>query len=148
MNDKLIRITPDGSFSLIDNSYEGIRNAIGGSFDFVYAHATLGAYIEDEGLLTGSRFNCVASLGLQRAVFGVVVITRGDTDDEGNTVAPDDRLVEFFRINANVWQNVVASAEDIGQDIMPAANEATVPGPTIIGFDNQEDFLRAIGRLP
>lgn len=145
MNTKLIRITPEGEFSLIDNGYESLRDGVGSSFDFVYAHSTVGAYIEDEGLLTGARFNLVASLVLQRALFGNVVITKGDTDDEGNTLPPADVLVEYVRVQAGTWRQIVEDAASIGQNVITKANEATVPAPTITGFDDADAFFQAMG---
>lgn len=145
MNKQLVRIQPNGTLTMIDNKYQAISEGVGASFDFVYAHAAIGFYIDDEGLLNGSRFNCVASMMAGRALYGNAVLTNGDTDNEGETLPPSDEVLHFARSLSSLWTAVVYNATMTGQDVMPPSNEATVPAPTITSYDDAESFFQAMG---
>jgi len=84
---------------LPDQSYEVIRDTVGGLIDAVRAADFVG-YVHDEGLLIGLAPNIMASMLFQRPIMGEVVIVgcvneNGDYDGENYDV-PEIFLTEKF----------------------------------------------------
>jgi GTP-dependent phosphoenolpyruvate carboxykinase len=141
-NTDLYRITPEGQVNSIANEFGAIRDALDGQpFDFVYVHPEVGFYVDDEGMLNGSKLNLVASLTAGRALYGTVVLSKGDTDAEGETLPPKTEVIDYVKHYAHLWRHVVADAERLGQNVLPTANEATVPPPVITTFASDDEFF-------
>jgi hypothetical protein len=95
------------------------------------------------------QFNAPASMFMARALFGPVVLCAAEPDGEGNTLPPSERAVEGLAALCRLWQRVVADAESLGQDVIPHANEFTVPPPRIISMDDEEfDHYLNTGSFP
>jgi hypothetical protein len=144
MNKQVLQIKPDGTVTAFPCSYSGISAGVGAPFDFIGGNG-IGMYVDDEGLLNGSRFNGAASMITGRAIYGNAVLCHDTPDSEGNTLPPSEHTRQFAELLAKLWRNVVLNAEQVGQDVMPKSNEATVPAQTITSFDNLDDFFKAIG---
>lgn len=127
MTGQLLRIAEDATTSRIDNTYQGIRDAIGNTFDYVYADPRLGAYVDDEGLLQELALNVVASMFVGVALFGPVVVCHGDPDDNGDTLPLDEGSMVAIESAAKMWQNVIDNATGAGQDITVNADSGTIP---------------------
>jgi hypothetical protein len=148
-NGELLVIRPDGTTDLIPNTSEAITAGLDGEWlDYLPVRPDLGLYIQEEGLLLGSRLNTPVSLLSSRAVFGPVVLT-GGTDEEGNDLPPGPDYVLLARSFGEAWVSVLADAERGGQDLTIVANPDTVPPPQIIdmndpAFASVEGFERFI----
>ena len=143
MSGELYAIDTDGSVIPVANSYEGIKAGCGGAtIDFLQANQHVGFYIDDEGMLNGQRLNVVVSLMAGRALYGPAVLTAADTDEDGNTLPPDEMSVRFAQILGVHWRQVVDDAAEKGQDPYVTANAETIPPPQIIGFGDADAFMR------
>ena len=143
MSGELYAIDTDGSVIPVANSYEGIKAGCGGAtIDFLQANKHVGFYIDDEGMLTGQRLNVVVSLMAGRALYGPAVLTAADTDEDGNTLPPDEMSVRFAQILGVHWRQVVDDAEQKGQDPYVMANADTIPPARIVSWDNPDDFMK------
>jgi len=133
--DQLLAVTPDGKYRLVPNTYEGIKEGAGSPFDFVHSDF-VGMYIDDEGMLKELPLNVPASVFMARALYGPVVLCAAQPDDEGDTLPASKRQVDSLMAIARLWQEVVADAARLGQDVMVHAVEATIPPPTIVQLDD------------
>lgn len=146
--DTLLLVTPEGDVTEVPNSYDGIKDTLDGRpFDFVYGAPNVGCYIDDEGLLTGLALNVPASIIMIRAVYGPIVLCRGATSDDGDTLPPDDSLRAVMTLTAERWREVVRSAVAVGQVPFAYAEADTVPLPEVISL-TQEQAARFFGGEP
>jgi len=131
-NNKLIVVEPDGTYRLIDNRYEEIRNVLS-PFDFTsLPGSSTGAYIGDESLLTGELFNFIASLIVGRPLWGTAILAAAQPDEEGNTLPPDKRVLPMVEGYSAMWNQLWQMAAQVGQVPAARANADTVPPPTIM----------------
>jgi hypothetical protein len=146
---KLLVVRVDGETSVVECSYEGIREGLSGmTFDFVQGQ-TLGCYVPDEGLLTGEVLNVPMSILFGRPLYGTAVVCAAQPDDFGNTLSPTREDVAFLVELADAWGRVVANAALIGQEVYVTANLDTLPPPKVVAMD-EEQFARWIehGEMP
>ena len=136
----LLGVKPDGSTAEVPNTYDCIREGVGSWFDFVVVSATCGFYIRDEGLFDGSVLNTPASIFAGRPIYGEVVLTAAQPDDEGDTQPPSERDAALLLHLARCWASVVANAD--GQDLTIRPDGDKVPPFQIIQFETQEEFLK------
>jgi len=136
--DHLVGITEDAHIGPVPNEYEGIKEMLRDeTLTFVRVSETAGFYIDDNGMLNGSKLNVCASMFAGRPLYGPVVLTYATPDDEGETLCPleeDAMLLMHFAIR---WHNVVENAQRIGQDLSVIANPDTIPPPEIIPLDDE-----------
>lgn len=149
MNDKLLGMNPDGTCAALDNNYESIRQFIGNTIDLCGGWGPVSAFIDDDGMLSERELNVPGSLALGRAIYGPVVVCAPEADDEGNTLAPDDASFNMLRDWSAIWQYVVNSAAEMGQDLTVRANPDTIPPPRFISLTPEtfDEYLRT-GKVP
>lgn len=139
---ELLAVRPDGTWEMVECSYEGIKHGLNqATIDFLGA-GTAGAYIDDEGMLTGQPLNVPVSLFFGGALYGPVVLSAGQPDDEGNTQPAHPRAVTVLRDLAEQWQRVLADAARKGQRIEVFPDADTIPPPTIVAIESDEDIRR------
>lgn len=138
MNGDLLLINPDGTNNMIRNGYEGLRDAIGGAFDFVDAQGSVGIYVHDEGMLIGLPLNTPVSIMIGRPLYGPCVICAPEPDEEGDTLPAPDSTVAAFRAIARLWSMVVSNALHVGQTVDVYPNADTIPPPTVTEFSAEE----------
>ena len=136
---KLLAVEPSGRCYTVPNSYEGIKDGLGG--------ATLDAlplpdnehclFVDDNGMVNGLALNVPASMLAQQALYGPVVLA-GAPDSEGETQPPSDRMAKAVANMAMTWRRVNIDATAKGQDLTVTANPATVPPPELISLSDEE----------
>ena len=137
--DELYACDPDGTFTTVECSYEGIKQGMhGATIDFVQAHDT-GFFVDDEGMLNGGQLNVIASMMTGLALYGPVVLCAGEPDRNGDTVPPPEGAARAMEAMAEAWRHVVADARRKGQEPFVAASADTLPMPTIIALP--DDWL-------
>ena len=146
---QLLVIQVDGTTRMVPCRYEGIRDGVGDTaFDFVRG-VTVGAYIDDEGMLNGSPLNVPLSITFGRPLYGPGVLCAASPDGFGNTLPPPDEAVASMRALGIAWHRVVTEAVTVGQNVMIHANADTIPPPTVVAL-TEEAFSRWLetGEMP
>lgn len=69
----------------VSGGYKQLQELVGGLIDAV-SNDYASAYVNDEGLLIGLKFNRIASILMGRYLVGDAVVC-GHTDDEGNDLS-------------------------------------------------------------
>ena len=147
----LLAVAADGTSRRVANSYDGIKDGLDdATFDFVAANPHVGLYVDDEGMLNGSSLNVPASIFVGRALFGPVVLCAPQTDDEGNTLPAEPRVVAAFETLCAMWRGVIETAAQNGQVVLVgAADPSTIPPPTVISLtDEQMERWLTTGEVP
>ena len=128
----LLYVGVDAETRSVADGYISIRNALDDNgFDLARGYR-ISAFIDDEGILKGLPLNVVASMFVQRALFGPAVLCAPEPDDEGNTVALDEATIDAIRGAAGAWRSVLANAAYIGQDLTVVSTPETLPPSRII----------------
>jgi hypothetical protein len=144
-------VDPDGNTRQVPLGYEGIKNAIGDHtpFDLVRVSKTAAFFIDDEGMLNGALLNVPASIFAGRPIWGPVVLTAGEPNDDGDSMPPDETDVNLLGLFAQMWKQVLEAAIALGQNIFHVADPFTIPPPTITSLDSDQfdEFLRT-GKIP
>jgi len=145
----LLAVRPDGHYKGVPCTYEGIKEGLDdATFDFVRTDV-VGMYVDDESLLKEMPFNVPASIFMARALFGPVVLCAAEPDGEGNTLPASKSAVSGLTALCRLWQRVVADAVRLGQDVIPHANEFTIPPPQVFMMDDEEfEAYLTTGQLP
>lgn len=134
---QLLAVYPDGRYTMIDNSYEAIKTAIGGIIDLVGLPNDAGLFVHDEGMLERLSLNVPASMFCGRALYGPVVLC-GPPDDEGETMPPPGNMLNGFVAMASMWHGVVIDATAKGQTITCPADPDTLPPSQIVEMTNEQ----------
>lgn len=130
---KLMRVDIDGTVTDVDNTYQGIRDGVGGTITFVRVDARLGVYVDDNGLINGLALNPAASMIAGQALYGPAVLCAGDPDSEGDSVPLAARDRKGMAGVAERWSLVVRTAREfMGQEVTVYADPDTVPPPRIV----------------
>jgi hypothetical protein len=149
-NLSLIVVRPDGTADEIENSYESIKAALdGGTLDFVPSDPRMGVFVDDDGISKRLAMNVPMSCLTGRLLYGPIVVCNAETDDEGETQAPDDRVRRAALGLALLWRRVWVEAEHNGQDIKVHANPDTQRPAEIIEL-TEDEFMQylATGQVP
>lgn len=140
MDGKLLAVQPDGEAEWVDCNYAGIKHGVrGATIDFV-ATTNLGCFVNDNGLAEQETLNWTASVMMFQPLFGPVVFTHPDPDDEGETLPADDLVYNAIENLASVVVAIHQRALLIGQDITVKANPDNVPPPVIVGMTDDWNF--------
>ncbi len=133
---ELLAVQPDGTWEFVPNTYEGVKQGMrGATIDFVIAHDDLGFFINDNGMLDGSPLNIAASVFAQRPLYGPVVACAPEPDDEGETLAADEGVINPLRGLARFVENLHKNAALVGQTLDFPANPDTIPPARIVSFE-------------
>lgn len=135
---ELLGIRADATWSWIPNEYDDIKEFIGNWIDLAGGHGPVSGFVDDEGVLNSLPFNVVASAALGRPIFGPVVLCHLHPDDEGETLPPEEGAARAFINLAEIWQNVLAQASRLGQNLTVLAQPETLPPPQMISLDDQQ----------
>lgn len=139
--ERLLAVGVDGSYRLVPNTYEGIKQGLGGAtLDFL-SNGGVGLYIDDNGMLEDQPLNVPASLMTGRPLYGPVVLCGPYPDEEGDTLPPSmeasQALVGLCQQWALVWEGAVV----LGQDISVHPRPDSLPPAQITSFDSEEEFM-------
>lgn len=139
---ELLAVRPDGTWELVECSYQGIKRGLNeATLDFV-STGPVGAYIDDEGMLTGQPLNVPVSLFLGGALYGSVVLCAGTPDASGDTQPASPAHVAMLRNLAEQWQRVIADAARKGQRIEVHPDADAIPPPFIVAIESEDDFRK------
>jgi hypothetical protein len=139
----LLAISTDAVTREVPNSYPGIKDGCeGATIDFVRPHAGCGFYIDDNGMLENQPLNVVASVMAGMALYGPVVLTAADPDDEGDTLPPDEMALAYARSLCQRWRAVIADAGRKGQSLVLTADPDAIPPAEIVELS--DDMMRRI----